>query len=332
MISAKKWTEADVPAQTGKRVLVTGANSGIGLETARALATSGAEVIMACRREEVLAQLKERSVSAAMEEIRGTCPTAKLQYLELDLASQASIRAAAEDFHRRFDGLDILINNAGVMWLPQSKTQDGFERQLGINHFGHFALTGLLLPALLKTPGSRVVTVSSLAHLTAELDLEDLDYLRRPYKATKVYSQTKLANLLFSRELGRRLEAAGISTLSVAAHPGLASSNLFLSAFPNSKLLRGLFDKSVSLIGQDCVQGARSTLYAATNGDLKNGDYIGPQGFQELWGHPGHTSSTKIANDVPSAKRLWEISEHRTGVEYSFRRYAGCPSAVGRVS
>jgi len=329
MSSAKKWTQADVPTQTGKRVLVTGANSGIGLETARGLAARGAEVIMACRRAEVLAQLGERSAAAAMEEIRGTCTAAKLQYLELDLASQASIRAAAEDFHRRFDGLDILINNAGVMWLPQSKTEDGFERQLGVNHFGHFALTGLLLPALLNTPGSRVVTVSSLAHLTAELDLEDLDYLRRPYKTTKVYSQTKLANLLFSRELGRRLEAAGVSTLSVAAHPGLASSNLFLSAFPNSKLLRTLFDKSVSLIGQNCVQGARSTLYAATGSDLKNGDYIGPRGFQELWGHPGHTPSTKVANDVQSAKRLWEISECRTGVEYSFRRYTSACAVRG---
>jgi NAD(P)-dependent dehydrogenase (short-subunit alcohol dehydrogenase family) len=327
MSSAKKWTEADVPDQTGKRVLVTGANSGIGLETARGLAVRGAEVVMACRREEVLVPLGERSASAAMEEIRGTCPVAKLQYLELDLASQASIRAAAEDFHRRFDGLDILINNAGVMWLPQSKTEDGFELQLGVNHFGHFALTGLLLPALLRAPASRVVTVSSLAHRTAELDLEDLDYLRRPYKTTKVYSQTKLINLLFARELGRRLEAAGVSTLSVAAHPGLASSNLFLSAFRNSKVLRAIFDGSVSWIGQNCVEGARSTLYAATESDLKNGDYIGPQGFQELWGYPGHTSSTEIASDVPSAKQLWEISERRTGVEYNFRRDASSASA-----
>src|SRR5262249_25462721 len=151
-----------------------------------------------------------------MKEIRDSFPEAKLHYLEVDLASQASVRAAAQDFHRRFDGLHILVNNAGVMWLPQSKTEDGFETQLGVNHFGHFALTGLLLKALLKTPGSRVVTVSSLAHRTAELDLNDLDYERRPYKTTKVYSQTKLANLLFSRELGRRLEAAGAFTLSVA--------------------------------------------------------------------------------------------------------------------
>jgi NAD(P)-dependent dehydrogenase (short-subunit alcohol dehydrogenase family) len=330
MSSAKKWTEADVPAQAGKRVLVTGANSGIGLETARALAARGAEVVMACRREEVLAQLDERSVSAAMKEIRSSCPTAKLQYLELDLASQASIRAAAEDYHRRFDGLDILINNAGVMWLPQSKTEDGFETQLGVNHFGHFALTGLLLKALLKTPGSRVVTVSSLAHRTAELDLEDLDYERRPYKTTKVYSQTKLANLLFSRELGRRLEAAGASTLSVAAHPGLTNSNLFLSALRNSKVLRAIFDKSISWIGQNCVHGARPTLYAATESDLKNGEYVGPKGFQELWGYPGHTSSTKIACDITSAKRLWEISERRTGIEYGFGRDVGGVPAVAR--
>ena len=218
------------------------------------------------------------------------------------------------------------------MWLPESKTEDGFELQLGVNHFGHFALTGLLLRALLKTPGSRVVTVSSLAHLTAELDLHDLDYVRRRYKTAKVYSQTKLANLLFSRELGRRLDAAGASTLSVAAHPGLASSNLFVSAFPNSKLLRALFDKSVSWIGQNCVEGARPTLYAATESDLKNGDYIGPQGFQELWGYPGHTSSTEIANDVTTAKQLWEISERRTGVVYSFRRDGSSLSAVGHGS
>jgi protochlorophyllide reductase len=329
MSSARKWTEAHVLGQTGRRVLVTGANSGIGLETARCLAALGAEVILACRREELLAKLHERSVAAAMAEIRSSCSNAKLEYLELDLASQSSIRAAAAEFHRRFDALDILVNNAGVMWLPPSKTEDGFERQIGVNHFGHFALTGLLLPALLKRAGARVVTVSSLAHVTAELDLDDLDYVRRRYKATKVYSQTKLANLLFSRELGRRFEASGSATLSVAAHPGLASSHLFRSAFPNSKLLRLLFDKSVALIGQNCVEGARPTLYAAIENDLRNGDYIGPQGFQKLWGYPGHTSSTEASKDLASAKQLWEISERRTGIRYDFGRDVSHWSAVG---
>jgi NAD(P)-dependent dehydrogenase (short-subunit alcohol dehydrogenase family) len=331
---SKKWTEADLPGLAGRRALVTGANTGIGLETARGLATHGAEVVLACRGEEVLARLEEQSVAAAMDDIRRRCPQAKLAFLELDLASLASIRAAAAEFHRRFKRLDILINNAGVMWLPRSTTRDGFELQIGVNHFGPFALTGLLLPALLNTLESRVVTVSSLAHLTAELDLADLDYERRPYKTTKVYSQTKLANLLFARELGRRLEAAGATTLSVAAHPGVVSSHLFLSALPNSKRLRWLLARSVALIGQSCVEGARPSLYAACESGLTNGDYVGPRGFRELWGYPRRTSSTAAANDGASAKQLWEESERRTGVKYTLgpnvnRRSAAADGSAG---
>jgi NAD(P)-dependent dehydrogenase (short-subunit alcohol dehydrogenase family) len=306
--------------QVGKRVLITGANSGIGFETAKAMALHGAEVILACRNDDTLAALRERTVQEAMADIRGAYPEARVAFLEVDLARQAGLKAAARAFHDRFDRLDVLINNAGVMWLPESKTEDGFETQIGINHFGHFALTGLLLPALLKTPNSRVVTVSSLAHVTAALDLDDLGYVRRKYQPRKVYSQTKLANLLFARELGRRLASAEASTLSVAAHPGVASTNLFASAFPGSRRLQHLFARGIAGVGNSPAEGARPTLYAATDPTLKSGDYVGPKGFLQLRGRPGLTYSTKASRDASAARKLWEISERATGVVYDFDR------------
>lgn len=308
-----------MPDQTGKVVLVTGANSGIGFETARVMASHGAEVLLACRNDDVLARLKETTAHDAMAAIRAEHSDAKLHLLELDLASQASIKTAAKRFHDRFGQLDILINNAGVMWLPESKTEDGFETQIGVNCFGHFTLTGLLLPALVRTPGSRVVTLSSRAHLTAKLDVEDLCYGRRKYDPQNAYAQTKLVNLIFARELGRRLEAEGAPTISLAAHPGLASTNLFVGAHLWTRRVSEIVRKGAARLGQSCVEGARSTLYAATMPQLNNGDYIGPNGFLELRGFPGPASSTKVSRDPNVAAALWRASEQATGISYDFR-------------
>lgn len=315
----RRWTATDVPDQSGRRVLVTGANSGIGFHTAQVLAGRGAEIVMACRRPEVLTHAGEKSVAQAMAEIRSLHPDAKLEYVELDLSSLAAVRAAVEDFHRRFDGLDVLINNAGLMWQPQRKTVDGFELQIGVNHLGHFAFTGLLLPALLKTTGSRIVSLSSLAHTTARLDVDDLNYERRPYDPQKVYSQTKLVNLMFSRELARRLVASGAPTIAVAAHPGVASTNLFISAFPNAKRFGKAFDRLTAVFAQSGAKGALPSLYAATASEVENGDYFGPNGLFELWGYPATAKSIAISKDLDAARRIWEVSEAMTGVIFPLR-------------
>ncbi len=269
---ATKPAQGGALDQTGRRFLITGANSGVGFETAAALAAQGAEVVLACRNDEVSNRLGERSATEAAREITARHPGASVQRLSLDLASQRSVKAAAAEFRRRFDRLDVLINNAGVMWLPRSTTEDGFETQLAVNHLGHYTLTCLLLPLLLRSSSSRVVTVSSLAHTTAELDLTDMFYERRKYVTTKVYSQSKLANLLFARELGRRLSQCGAATLSVAAHPGLASTNLFSSAFPNAKRFGALFSAVTCMLAQSPAQAALPSLFAATRPNLQNGD------------------------------------------------------------
>ena len=296
------------------------------------MAAGGAEVILACREDDVLGELGEPAVREAMGAIRGEHPSATVEALEVDLASQASIRLLAHAFHARFDRLDVLINNAGVMWSSESKTTDGFETQLGINHLGHFALTGLLLPALARSPDARIVTVSSLAHRTADLDLGDLFYRRRQYDPQKAYSQSKLANLLFSRELGRRLEAADMQTVSIAAHPGLARTRLFASAFPRWRFLGALFGKGASVFGQSPREAALPSVYAATKTGLRNGDYLGPQGLFELRGHPGEARSSKLSRDPVRARRLWEISEQVTGVTYAFVADDGRASRQGRAS
>jgi NAD(P)-dependent dehydrogenase (short-subunit alcohol dehydrogenase family) len=202
------------------------------------------------------------------------------------------------------------------MWQPQGSTVDGLELQMGINHFGHFALTALLMPALLRRSRSRVVSLSSLAHITARLDVDDLCYVRRRYDPQKVYSQTKLVNLMFSRELARRLAAAGAPTIAVAAHPGVASTNLFISAFPNAKRFGKVFDRMTAAVAQSSAQGALPSLYAATSQEVQNGDYIGPDGLFELWGHPGPTRSIAISNDEVAAGRIWEVSQQMTGITF----------------
>ena len=308
MAKAGKWTAAQMPSQAGKTILVTGANSGIGYQTALELARHGAHVILGCR--------SQSKGDAALDRLRREAPGAQVEVAILDMASLASIRA----FAAQFSGggtLDVLINNAGVMALPTRElTSDGFERQIGTNHLGHFALTGLLLPLLRKSPAPRVVTVASLAHRNGKMDFNNLQS-EQSYDPMGAYNNTKLANLLFAYELDRRLKAAGSPLISVAAHPGVAMTNVFENG-PGDKggLKMKLMKRMIPLIGQDEAMGALPTEYAATVPGMRGGEYIGPDGFSELKGYPKVVQPRPQALDETSARRLWETSEHLTGVVY----------------
>jgi NAD(P)-dependent dehydrogenase (short-subunit alcohol dehydrogenase family) len=297
------WTADDIPDRSGRTAVVTGANSGIGLPTATELARHGARVILATRSAD-----KGR---AAVEQILGAVPGAAVAWARLDLADLASVRAFVDELG--LAGLDLLVNNAGVMMLPRQQTADGFEMQFGTNHLGHFALTGLLLPALLARPGARVVTVSSGLHHRGRLDFDDLMGERR-YNKTAAYAQSKLANLLFAFELQRRADAAGADLVSVAAHPGFAATNLGRHVSP-------LFDLGVRLarvvgVAQSAEMGALPTLYAATAPDVAGGEYFGPDGKGEERGYPVRVPASARARDEADAARLWEISERLTGVRF----------------
>jgi NAD(P)-dependent dehydrogenase (short-subunit alcohol dehydrogenase family) len=306
----------DIPSQQGRTALITGANSGIGLETARSLAAAGARVIMACR--------NTAKAETAAASIRAEAPNATLEVTELDLASLDSVRAFAE----RLPGerLDLLINNAGVMVPPYTKTADRFELQLATNHLGHFALTGLLMDRLLETPGSRVVNVSSTAHKIGRIDFEDLQS-ERSYKRWRAYGQSKLANLLFTFELDRRLRATGSDVLSVAAHPGYSATNLQFAATP-SRIERIGSVVLNRVVAQNAERGALPTLYAAT-ADVPGGSFVGPDGFQEMRGRPKLVTPARAARDEQVAERLWEVSEELTGVHFALSgaEAAKAPSA-----
>ncbi|PKN57094.1 MAG: short-chain dehydrogenase [Deltaproteobacteria bacterium HGW-Deltaproteobacteria-14] len=295
------FSESDIGEQRGRVVVVTGANSGIGFETARVLAERGATVVMACRNPD--------KGEAAAAQIRALAPAeGEVALLPLDLADLASVAGFARAVRERFDRLDLLINNAGVM-MPKRRgeTADGFELQLGTNHLGHFALTGALLELVRRTPGARVVTVSSLAHRMGHIDFEDLQWTRS-YKRMPAYGQSKLANLLFARELGRRLAAAGADTISVAAHPGYTATNL-----QNTVTAFKLFNP---VVGQSAARGALPTLFAAVSPGLQSGDYFGPGGPFELRGRPRPAKVSQRAQDEAVAARLWAVSEELTGVRY----------------
>jgi NAD(P)-dependent dehydrogenase (short-subunit alcohol dehydrogenase family) len=293
------FSEADIPNQSGRTAVVTGANSGIGFETARALAAKGARVVLACRSEE-----KGRD---AERRLRDALPSADVRFEPLDLGALASVRAFAEKLRAAEPRLDLLVNNAGVMMPPYGKTADGFEMQLGTNHLGHFALTGLLLETLRRTPKARVVTVSSLAHFWGRIAFDDLQS-ERSYNPTRAYGQSKLANLLFVRELARRFEAARLDALAAAAHPGSTRTELQRHS--------GLMHAVVAVFSQQPPEGALPTLYAATAPDVKSGDYFGPSGFAGCIGPPGRARSSPRAKDADVAKRLWDVSEQLTGVRF----------------
>lgn len=303
-----KWTAADIADQTGRRAIITGANSGLGFETALALATHGAEVTMAVR--------DTAKGEAAAQEIRARAPQSRVDVRRLDLADLASVDEFAWLWRESHpDGLDLLINNAGIMAIPRRESVDGFEMQLATNHLGHFALTGRLLEAL--RPASRVVTVSSQAHRMGRIDFDDLMGGRK-YGPWRAYGQSKLANLLFMRGLADRLERAGSKVESVAAHPGYASTHLQAVA-PEMKG-RGwqvkVMDVVNKVMAQSAAMGALPTLYAATFPAIRSGDYVGPDGFGEQRGHPRLVGMTPSARDVAAADRLWAVSEELTGVRY----------------
>jgi NAD(P)-dependent dehydrogenase (short-subunit alcohol dehydrogenase family) len=303
------WTPARIPSLRGKTFVVTGANSGIGLAAARALAARGARVILACRSVE-----KGR---AALDGIRKAHPDAEVTLEALDLSSLSSVRAFAERFASQHARLDVLVNNAGVMALPYQKTADGFEMQLGTNHLGHFALTGLLFDRLAAAPGARVVTVASVAHHFGAVRFADL-HGEKSYSPWVAYAQSKLANMLFAHELARRVEATRMPITSVACHPGYASTNLQTSGVRNveGKLEERLMALGNGIFAQSAEQGALPTVYAATADDVRPADYIGPSGPFGLVGSPTRARTSRRARDAEAAARLWELSEELTGVRF----------------
>ena len=294
------WSERDIPEQGGRVAIVTGANSGIGFETARALAAKGARVVLACRSE-------ERGRDAEVR-LRERVPDADVRFHPLDLGSLAGIEAFTKQFAAESPRLDLLVNNAGVMMPPLGRTADGFELQIGTNHLGHFALTGGLLALLCETTGARVVTVSSLMHFAGRIDFDDLQSERR-YVAALAYGQSKVANLLFARELARRLEAAGHDVVSAAAHPGSTRTELQR----HSGLMHGV----VAVFSQQAPGGALPSLYAATAPGVRGGDYFGPQRAFGCMGPPGPARSSPYSKHREVAERLWRVSTQLTRVDYA---------------
>ncbi|MGC7102131.1 oxidoreductase [Amycolatopsis lurida] len=289
-----KWTETDIPGQRGRIAVITGANTGIGFETARALAARGASVVLACRNAD--------KARAAAERIGGAT-----EVVRLDLASLASVHAAAEEIRDRHGRVDLLVNNAGVTGLS-GRTEDGFEIQFGVNHLGHFALTGRLLDLLLAAPGSRVVTVSSIGHRFGRFDPGD------PQSGGGAYARSKLANLLFTHALQQRL--GGTNTIAVAAHPGGASTEVFRYSSPFFRVPNLLIAR---LFGRTPAMGALPTLRAATDPGARGGDYFGPTGLFEIGGFPDLVTASSRAHDVELQQRLWAVSEELTGVTYPLR-------------
>jgi NAD(P)-dependent dehydrogenase (short-subunit alcohol dehydrogenase family) len=295
-----RWTSDDVPGQQGRLAVVTGANTGLGFETARILAARGASVVLAVRDTD--------KGKAAAARIAGTAPGATVTVQPLDLASLDSVRAAAGELRARHPRIDLLVNNAGVMFPPRQTTRDGFELQLGTNHLGHFALTGLLLEQMLPVPGSRVVTVSSQAHrIRARINFDDLQ-AERSYSRVAAYSQSKLANLMFTYELARRLSAAATTTIAVAAHPGLAATELTR----HTPAIAAFFYARV--ISQNPAMGALPTLRAATDPGVLGGQYYGPGRLLGTRGYPKLAASSRQSRDTAIQRRLWTVSEELTGV------------------
>ncbi len=313
MNNHKQWDKNNIPDLQGKTAIVTGANSGLGFEDAKALAAKGAYVILACRDLE--------KAQAAAEEIHNQNSEASIEVMQLDLANLESIRNFTGQFNDRHEHLEILINNAGVMAIPRRETADGFEMQFGTNHLGHFALTGLLLEKLLATEHSRIVTVSSDVHKQGKIDFDDLNS-REDYHKWAAYGQSKLANLLFAYELQRRLERVEATTLSVAAHPGYAATNLQKRGPEMSGSLSQSILMSFSnlVFAQSAEMGALPTLHAATAPEVKGGKYYGPGGFMGMRGYPEQVRSSERSYDTQVAARLWEISEQMTGVQFNLEK------------
>jgi len=305
---AEVWTADDVPDLTGKVIIVTGANSGIGYEAAREFARKGAQTILACRNMD--------KAQVALATIQIGMPEAQVEIMQLDLASQASVHRFADEFKAKYDRLDVLLNNAGIMAVPYVTTEDGFESQFGTNHLGHFALTGLLINLLLTTPGSRVVNVSSGGHRYGTMDFDDLMYEDgQGYSSIRAYGRSKLANILFTNELQRRYEAIDADAIAVTAHPGLSSTNL--ANHLNDNWYLKPFMKLEPLTSQSAAMGALPMIRAAVDPDVQGGEYFGPGGFMEQRGYPVLVPSSDASHNIASAQKLWQVSEDLTDVRYT---------------
>jgi len=294
-----------IPSQKGRVGIVTGANIGLGYETALAFAEKDMTVILACR--------NAKKANDAKAKIIEQYPKAKVDYINLDLGRLASVRKFAKEVLVKYNRIDLLVNNAGIMVPPFSLTEDGFESQMGVNYFGHFLLTALLYPTIKQTKGSRIVSLSSIAHRSGKINFDDLQS-RKSYNATVAYSQSKLACLMFAYELDRRIKRAGGQVLSVASHPGISTTNL-AQHMPNW-VQKYLFPILAPLIAQSPNAGAEPTLYAALGNDVKGGDYFGPNGFREMRGRAIKVDSTSRSKDLDVAKRLWEVSEKLTKTSF----------------
>jgi len=293
------------PPQEGRIIIVTGANSGLGYETTLTLAKKGAKVIMACR--------NLSKANTAKKEIENEVPNADLEVMEIDLSSLSSVRNFAKEYKSKFNRLDVLINNAGVMTPPYTKTEDGFELQLAANYLGHFLLTGLLLDTILKSPHSRIVTLSSIAHKNGKINFDDLQSEKK-YSASGAYAQSKLACLMFTFELQRRLEKQDVhQTISTASHPGIATTELSRHI---PKLIYTILRYTIApFFTHAPAEGAKPTILAAI-GEAKGGDYFGPTGFKEFKGEAGKATYTDLSKDETIAKRLWAVSEDLVGLKY----------------
>ena len=301
------WTTADMPDLTGKVIIVTGANSGIGYEAAKEFARKGGQTILACRNMD--------KAAAALAEIQAEIPDAPAEIMLLDLASQASVHQFAAAFKAKYDQLDILVNNAGIMWAPYGTTVDGFETHFATNHLGHFALTGLLIDLLLATAGSRVVNVSSTGHRSGIMDFDNLMYEGgQGYQRQRVYGRSKLANLLFTYELQRRYEALGVDAMATAAHPGGSNTNLGYD-IRDRWYAKVMFPVANRLL-QGADMGALPTIRAAVDPEAQGGEYYGPDGFMQQGGYPIVVQSSQASHNLDDAQRLWQISEELTGVTF----------------
>lgn len=304
------WNQANIPDQSSKVIVITGANSGIGLEAARELAGKGAHIVLAVRNE-----LKGKTAVSAIVK---AFPQASIEVMPLDLADLSSVHRFSESFGKRYHNLSTLINNAGVMAPPYRTTTDQFEMQFGTNHLGHFALTGLLLPQLLATSDARVVNVSSMAHTFGTIDFDNLDGTKG-YRRWRFYGQSKLANLLFTYELQRKLETTKSNLISVACHPGFAATNLTAAGIGMNLAWVGKgMGQLANIAAQSASMGALPTLYAATEPNVKGGDYIGPLGRSGMRGYPSKVQSNARSHDADVARRLWETSERLTQVQFNF--------------
>ena len=304
----RKWDFNDIPDLKGKTIIVTGGNSGLGFEAVKAFAQKNAVVILASRS-------LERG-EAAKKEIIADYQNSDISVMKLDLADLSSVQGFASKFKKNYSKLDVLLNNAGIMWCPYSKTKDGFESQMGVNHFGHYALTGLLLDRLKKSSGSRVVNVSSLGHRRGVMDFDNLLFEKGGYSPTQAYFNSKLANLLFTYELQRKFEKNALDIISVAAHPGGSATNL--SRHVEKRLVFRLLKPLFLLLAQSAAIGTLPEVRASVDANVKGGEYYGPRGFNEMGGYPILVESIPASHSIEDARKLWELSEKLTKVKYDF--------------